>query len=134
MHYINSPDSRGRSRAAATSKMECFVIIVNDFHPLTIITKCSILDVAVVLNPSQVLFSFLWATLSRKLTVLSRLRSKIGLLIKKRIFKQLTIMKGNWELVKTLEQHPCLFYCLFVAVKSFHTGKEYMLFYKQHLF
>ena len=44
-------NSRGGSRAAATSKMECFVIIVNGFQPLTIITKHSILDVAVVLDP-----------------------------------------------------------------------------------
>ena len=35
---------RDESRAAATSKMKHFVIIVNDFQPLTIITKCSILD------------------------------------------------------------------------------------------
>ena len=41
----------GRSRTAATSKIEIFVIIVNDFQPLTIITKCSILDVAAVLDP-----------------------------------------------------------------------------------
>ena len=39
------------SRTAATSKMEVFVIIVNGFQPLTIITKCSILDVAAVLDP-----------------------------------------------------------------------------------
>ena len=39
------------SRTAATSKMEHFVIIVNGFQPLTIITKCSILDVAAVLDP-----------------------------------------------------------------------------------
>ena len=38
--------TRGGSKAAATSKMERFVIIVNDFQPLTIITKRSILDVA----------------------------------------------------------------------------------------
>ena len=37
--------------AAATSKMECFVIIVNGFQPLTIITKHSILDVAAALDP-----------------------------------------------------------------------------------
>ena len=43
--------SRGGSRTAATSKMERFVIIVNGFQPLTIITKCSILDDAVVLDP-----------------------------------------------------------------------------------
>ena len=42
---------RGGSRAAATSKMERFVIIVNDFQPLTIITKRSILDVAATLDP-----------------------------------------------------------------------------------
>ena len=42
---------RGGSRAAATSKMECFVIIVNGFQPLTIFTKHSILDVAGALDP-----------------------------------------------------------------------------------
>ena len=36
---------------AATSKMELFVIIVNGFQPLTIITKSSILGVAAVLDP-----------------------------------------------------------------------------------
>ena len=40
----------GGSRTAATSKMELFVIIVKGFQPLTIITKCSILDVAAVLD------------------------------------------------------------------------------------
>ena len=39
------------SKTTATSKMELFVIIVNGFQPLTIITKCSILDVAAVLDP-----------------------------------------------------------------------------------
>ena len=53
---------RGGSRAAATSKMECFVIIVNGLKcfviivnglkPLTIITKHSILDLAAILDPS----------------------------------------------------------------------------------
>ena len=46
---------RGGSRAAATSKMERFVIIVNGFQPLTIITKRSILDVAAALDPSLML-------------------------------------------------------------------------------
>ena len=45
----NGPVYRGGSRTAATS-MERFVIIVNGFQPLTIITKRSILDVAVVLD------------------------------------------------------------------------------------
>ena len=43
--------SKGGSRTAATPKMERFVIIVNGFQPLTIITKRSILDVAAVLDP-----------------------------------------------------------------------------------
>ena len=46
---------RGGSRPAATSKMERFVIIVNGFQPLTIITKRSILDVAAVLDPPLVI-------------------------------------------------------------------------------
>ena len=46
---------RGGSRAAATSKMERFVIIVNDFQPLTIVTKRSILNVAAALDPPLIL-------------------------------------------------------------------------------
>ena len=41
---------RGGSRAAATSKMERFVI-----KPLTIITKHSMLDVAAALDPTLML-------------------------------------------------------------------------------
>ena len=41
---------RGGSRAAATSKVELFVIIINRWKPLTIITKSSTLDVAAVLD------------------------------------------------------------------------------------
>ena len=48
---ISDSHFRGGSRTAATSKMECFVIIVNGWKPLTIITKHSILDVAAVLDP-----------------------------------------------------------------------------------
>ena len=43
--------NRGGSRAAATSKMVRFVITVNDWKPLSITTKRSILDVAAVLDP-----------------------------------------------------------------------------------
>ena len=43
--------TRGGSRTAATSKMEHFVIIVNGWKPFTVIRKCSILDVAAVLDP-----------------------------------------------------------------------------------
>ena len=41
---------RGESRTAATSKVEPFVIIVNSWKPLTVITKSSTLDVAAVLD------------------------------------------------------------------------------------
>ena len=49
---------KGRSRAAATSKMERFVIIVNDWKLLTIMTNHSILDVAAVLGPPLLLSIF----------------------------------------------------------------------------
>ena len=42
--------TRAGSRTAATSKMEYFVIIVNGWKPLTIITKHSISDAAAVLD------------------------------------------------------------------------------------
>ena len=42
------------SRATTTSKMERFVIIVNGWKPLTIITKRSILDVAAALDPPMI--------------------------------------------------------------------------------
>ena len=42
--------TRGGSRVVATSEMECFVIIVNGFQPLTITTKHSILDIAAALD------------------------------------------------------------------------------------
>ena len=38
-------------RTAATSKMGHFVTIVYGFQPLTIVSKCSILDVAAVVDP-----------------------------------------------------------------------------------
>ena len=42
---------RGGFRTAATSKLELFVIIVNGWKPLTVITKSSTLDVAAVIDP-----------------------------------------------------------------------------------
>ena len=48
---ITSTCIRGGSRNAATSKMEHFVIIVNGFQLLTIITKSSMFDAAAVLDP-----------------------------------------------------------------------------------
>ena len=49
--YLNRNQNRGGSRTAATSKVEFFVIIVNGFQQLTIITKSSTLDVTAVLDP-----------------------------------------------------------------------------------
>ena len=46
---------RAGSRAAAASKMERFMIIVNGFQLLTIITKRSILDVAAALDPPLII-------------------------------------------------------------------------------
>ena len=48
---VYSKNGKGGSRTAATSKMEHFVIIVNGWKPLIIITKSSIFDVAAVLDP-----------------------------------------------------------------------------------
>ena len=45
-------ETRGGFRTAATSEVEVFVIIVNGFQLLTIITKSSTLDVAAVLDPT----------------------------------------------------------------------------------
>ena len=54
--FITLAVIRGGSRTAATSKMKRFMIIVNGFKPLTIITKHSILDVATVLDPPLNIF------------------------------------------------------------------------------
>ena len=51
--------SKGGSRAAATSKMERFVILVNGFQPLTIITKRSIFEAAAALDPYFTLLHFI---------------------------------------------------------------------------
>ena len=44
---------RGGSRTAATSKMVCFVIIVNGWKPITVITKRSFLDIAAALDAND---------------------------------------------------------------------------------
>ena len=51
LHFWDNVLFRDGSRAAATSKMERFAIIVNSFQPLPIITKHSILNIASVLDP-----------------------------------------------------------------------------------
>ena len=51
LSIVTERDTTGGSRAAATSKMERFVIIVSGLQLLTIITKRSILDLATALDP-----------------------------------------------------------------------------------
>ena len=51
LSIVTERDTTGGSRAAATSKMERFMIIVNGLQLLTIITKRSILDLATALDP-----------------------------------------------------------------------------------
>ena len=53
---------KSRSRAAATSKVEIFVIIINGWKPLTMITKSSTLDVAAVLDPPLSMMGFFCKT------------------------------------------------------------------------
>ena len=70
--------SRGGSRTAVTSKMERFVIIVNGFQPLTIITKHSILDVAAVLDPPLVSICSYYVKAKRKKNP-GKIKRNIGL-------------------------------------------------------
>ena len=53
--FLKTEIVRSGSRIAGTCRMESFVIIVNGIQPLTIITKCSILDVTAVLDPPLIL-------------------------------------------------------------------------------
>ena len=61
--------TRSGSRTAATSKMERFVIIVNGWKPLTIITKRSILDVGAALHPPLVTTKVVLKLIVRKKAV-----------------------------------------------------------------
>ena len=58
---------KDRPRAAAASKMECFVITVNGFQPLTIITKHSVLVVAAALDPPLIINDFQPSTIFRSI-------------------------------------------------------------------
>ena len=66
------------SRTVATSKMECFVIIANDWKPLTILIMHSILDIATALDPPLVFDNIYIKFKTMYLTVLKFL--KINLL------------------------------------------------------
>ena len=59
------PIIRGGSRAAGTFKMERFVIIVNCWKLLTIITKHSILDVAAALDPPLIMIQTTFETMHK---------------------------------------------------------------------
>ena len=56
--HLTDEDQRRGSRTAATSKVELFVILVNEFQPLNIIRKSSTLDVAAVLDPPLKMIPF----------------------------------------------------------------------------
>ena len=62
LNFVSKMDlvTASRSRTAATFNMESFVIIVNGWKLLTIITKRSILDVAAALGPLLVTFTLRW--------------------------------------------------------------------------
>ena len=64
---------RRGSRTAATCKIEHFVIIVNGWKPLTIITKSSTLAVAVVLDPPLTAICFMRGDFS----ILNNLNAKV---------------------------------------------------------
>ena len=89
--FILSRYEQRRNYDAATSKMECFVVIVNGFKPLTIITKRSILDVAAALDPPLMNFY----TLKRE-TINARTKSRT----KNKITNstQIEVKKGSFAL------------------------------------
>ena len=53
-YSVDYQTAQNGCRTTATSKVELFMTIVNSFQPLTIFTKCSILDAAVVLDPTLI--------------------------------------------------------------------------------
>ena len=58
---------RGGSRTAAISKVELFAVIVNDFQPLTNISKSFTLNVAAVLDPPlRLLMSLIMITCTQR--------------------------------------------------------------------
>ena len=65
---------KGGPRVSATSKLERFVIIVNGFQPLTIITKRYILGVATALDPPLEIKLYRRARKKKNLTLKKRRR------------------------------------------------------------
>ena len=80
------------SRAAATCKVKLFVIIVNDWKPLNIITKSSTLDVGAILDlPLRWFVHFVW-----KQTVFDEFANEDILLCKHSEFSKLTRCKVSY--------------------------------------
>ena len=99
--------SRGRSRTAAKSKMEVFVIIVNGWKPLTIITKSSIFVVAAVLDPALVTISIndKWVSKTFLLSFRTFLKTSDFYCVRFSLsngfhFYQIDIYALNWESLK----------------------------------
>ena len=91
---------RGGSKTAATSKIELFVIILNGWKPLTIITKCSIFDAAAALDPplkvisQHVINSLIFIDKIRNFVLLFKMRPLIASYIIELVFKSLWCIPG----------------------------------------
>ena len=90
---------RGGSRTAATSKLELFAIIVNDFQPLSIITESSTLDVAAVLDPPLIfLEKFMYHNIMPKLLKLEKpIKCKKACNTIKEYQKKLLLRTTQWK-------------------------------------
>ena len=87
LEQARSAIRRGGSRTSATSKMELFVIIVDSFQLLTIITKRFILDTATVVDPLLIR-----ATQISMMVLLAKLASNIYLKKSSIIAKRLVLV------------------------------------------
>ena len=72
-HAVSTPGCRDVFRTSRTSKMELFVEIVNDFQPLTIFAKSSILNVRLGSEYTSEIFNFSW---TKELTIALMLKSR----------------------------------------------------------
>ena len=117
--------------------MERFVIIGKGFQPLTIITKCSILDVAAALDPPlSASFRFVTsAPIFYYLSNFKKVKQKVSLtIIKMRVFS----FTGTYPAIRKPAWRYNLKHCAksiilshFVPMLSFYTHWKYQ---KNHLF
>ena len=132
---------RGGSTTTTTSKMELFVIIVNSFQPLTIITKRSILDVAAVPDPPLNIAltdnyppNFIDSCIQSILNKLYTTKAIVQNVPKGNIFVESPFLKSTWfQIQKKLEKlfndklTSCNLKIIFVSpvrVKSFFTFND----------